>query len=127
MSFDELLPSLLSLSRYDKLQLIRSLAEDLASIEVPPSESNNGRDNAEIQEDARVQQTVHAVGLRNTIGRQEEGMPRDGEDCVANNDQAGATPTVASRPYPYWSPDRDSEAAAILMKLLETEKSARDI
>ncbi len=68
MSFLEWLPEVRALSRLDKLQLIRVLAEDLARWEeIPPFE----------------------------VGRE----------------------------YPLWSPDRAYEAAAVLLRELETEKS----
>jgi hypothetical protein len=68
MSFLEWLPEVRALSRIDKLQLIRVLAEDLArSEEAPPFE--------------------------------------------------------AGREFPLWSPDRAYDAAAVLLRELETERT----
>ena len=59
-----------------------------------------------------------------------EGSPSNPEgldiarlDSTADTDQMGS-PTAASRVYPYWSPDREAEAATLLMSLLKEEKSA---
>ena len=113
MSLTELSPTVLTLSRRDKLRLIRALAEDLARIEDPPAEVDGGN-------------IGHGdeVGLRNGVGRQEEEVShRAGEESVTDAFQAGSPLTAASRSYPYWSPDRDQEAAALLMNMLEAEKS----
>jgi hypothetical protein len=127
MLLNELLPSILSLSRYDKLQLIRSLAEDLARIEDPSSKSNNGRDDAEIREDERVQAAVHAVDRRNAAGRTEaEAILIDhGTADIAESDQALLSMFGGGRPIPIRFPGESYEAAAALMKLLEAEKSAK--
>ena len=122
MSLSELLPTVSSLSRLDKLRLIRWLAEDLSHAEGSASVEEVEMENQDVE---RLQEAVHAMGLRNAVGRQEEEGPHHaGEDIVTDTDRAMSPPMVTSQPYPYWSPDRDHEASELLMKLLEEEKSA---
>ena len=131
MSLAELLPTVRSLSDLDKLRLIRWLAEDLAETENPALKPNDGggveieENDEEIREDERLQEAVHAAALRNAVGRMEgERNPlRPGEVGITDSNQAETPPIEASQPYPYWLPDRDYEAAAILMRVLEAEKS----
>ena len=68
MSIAELLPTIRTLSRIDKLQLIQLLAADLAQAEEP-------------------------------------------------------TPIAAGQTYPLWSPDRAYDAAAVLLRVLEADKT----
>jgi hypothetical protein len=68
MSLAEVMPSVFSLSRSDKLRLIQLLAVDLAEAEVPPT-------------------------------------------------------IVAGQSYPLWSPEQAFDAAAVLLRALDAERS----
>jgi hypothetical protein len=99
MSFVELLPGVLSLSRCDKLRLIQCLAEDLKEAEDSLSTSRNGM---------RV-----------------EGNRLDSSEVSINDIHREGTPPIEADPsYPFWRVDREEEAAAILMKAQEAAKSA---
>jgi hypothetical protein len=78
MSLVELIPTVRSLSRSDKLRLIQWLAGDLVGNENTSSNPTDRIPEAveeceeEIREDERVQRAVRAVALRNALGRMEE-------------------------------------------------------
>jgi hypothetical protein len=130
MSLIELLPSVFSLSRRDKLRLIQFLAEDLGKYEDSLSESKNGvraENDSEIKEDERVQEAVRVLSLRNAVGRmEEEGLANDpGKVDIADSDQELLSQLELERLLPIRFPDESYEAAVALMKLLEAEKSAK--
>ena len=70
MSLAELIPSFSTLSRVEKLQLIRLIAEDLTDDETPGRSPDLGDE--EDAEDDRIRRSVRKVGLRNALGRMEE-------------------------------------------------------
>jgi hypothetical protein len=129
MSFAELIPTVRSLSRADKLRLIQWLAGDLVEAEDSPSNPPAGihsdcGGNGDCEDD-RVQEVVHAVGLRNAIGHREDlSLHTPVESGVSAPERKGISSNDTWQAYPYWSPDHEAEAAAILMKMLEAEKSA---
>ena len=78
MSLVELIPTVKTLSRSDKLRLIQWLAGDLAGTEDASLKPTNPMsitveaDDSKIRKDERIQEAVHAMGLRNAIRRMEE-------------------------------------------------------
>ena len=76
MSFAELLPRVLSLSKSDKLRLLQSLNDDLDKIEEVHSEpSFNGdfvEDDSETVEEELVRKAIRAMALRNAVRKMEE-------------------------------------------------------
>jgi hypothetical protein len=132
MSLVELIPTISSLSRSDKLRLIQWLAEDLVAFEDSPSNSIDRMADVieqydpEIREDERVQEAVRTVGLSNAVGRMEGEGTKDGpgKEDLTDFDQVWSRLIESGRSLPVWFPDESYDAAAILLRVLEEEKSA---
>ncbi len=131
MSLVELIPTISSLSRSDKLRLIQWLAGDLAGTEDASLNPANRmseaveEDDAEIREDERVQSAVRSVGFCNAIGRMEEEIGHDPGKLDPNDiDQVWSALIESGQSLPIWFPNESYEAAAIdvLESLLELRK-----
>ena len=132
MSLVELIPAVRSLSRSDKLRLIQWLAGDLAGTEDLPSKPTGGRieeieeDDSEIREDERVREAIHAMGLDAAIGLMEEEGIKNGPGKVdlTHFDRTWSRLIESGQSLPIRFPDQSYEAAVMLLRALEEEKSA---
>ena len=118
MSYIDVIPTVRSLSPSDKLRLIQWLAGDLAGID----QSFLTRSAEIIDSVDETEAMVRKVGLANAIGRA-------GTETLVVDEDGPMTASVENNgrdrgPLPIRFPDESYEAASILLRALEEEKSS---